>query len=141
MRRSAIRCTVRIRVLALRTQPIESFLGSPGSGPLTPGQQPALELKAQQEAATVALRRFFEMDRQYIAAAAISALSQQALVDPPVLEQCVARYGLSGGVLAPWLASNRPAAPLALLESRLPIALGRRLDVKIVVFAGYIIRP
>ena len=41
---------------------------------------------------------------QYIAAAAISALSQQAMVDPSVLEQCVARYGLSGGVLAPWLA-------------------------------------
>jgi pyruvate dehydrogenase complex dehydrogenase (E1) component len=61
-------------------------------------------LKGQQEAATEALRRFLEMDRQYIAAAAISALSQQAMVDPSVLEQCVARYGLSGGVLAPWLA-------------------------------------
>jgi len=51
-----------------------------------------------------ALRKFFEIDRQHIALAAIKALADEGTVDSSLTETCLVRYQLSGSSPAPWLA-------------------------------------
>jgi pyruvate dehydrogenase E1 component len=49
-----------------------------------------------------ALRRFFEVDRQHVVVAALDALARTGSIDRSRVADAVARYGIDGGVAAPW---------------------------------------
>jgi len=49
-----------------------------------------------------ALRRFFEVDRQHVVVAALDALARMGSIDRSRVADAVARYGIDGGVAAPW---------------------------------------
>ena len=49
-----------------------------------------------------ALRRFFEVDRKAIAISALKALSDEERIAPAVVEDAMARYGVSGDSANPW---------------------------------------
>ncbi len=49
-----------------------------------------------------ALRRFFEIDAQHIAVAALQALAEQGSIAPALVAQAVAKYGLDVDALPPW---------------------------------------
>jgi pyruvate dehydrogenase E1 component len=48
------------------------------------------------------LRRFFEVDRYYVAVAALKALADDGLVKPAVVAEAIAQYGLDTERAAPW---------------------------------------
>jgi len=48
------------------------------------------------------LRRFFEVDRHYIAVAALKALSDDGAVKPSVVAQAISKYQIDAGRAAPW---------------------------------------
>jgi pyruvate dehydrogenase E1 component len=48
------------------------------------------------------LRRFFEVDRYYVAVAALKALADDGLVKPAVVAEAIAKYGLDAERAAPW---------------------------------------
>ena len=48
------------------------------------------------------LRRFFEVDRYYVAVAALKALADDGLVKPAVVAEAIAKYGLDTERAAPW---------------------------------------
>ena len=48
------------------------------------------------------LRRFFEVDRHYIAVAALKALSDDGAVKPSVIAQAISKYQIDAGRAAPW---------------------------------------
>jgi len=50
----------------------------------------------------VALRRFFEVDRQHIALAALEALLREGKVEHGVLVEALRRFGVDGAAPAPW---------------------------------------
>jgi pyruvate dehydrogenase E1 component len=49
-----------------------------------------------------ALRRFFEVDRQHVALAALDALRRDQAIAPEVLSRAIERYGLDGELAPPW---------------------------------------
>jgi pyruvate dehydrogenase E1 component len=49
-----------------------------------------------------ALRRFFEVDRQHVVVAALSALVQEGTLEPSVLTSAIERYGIEPGAHAPF---------------------------------------
>ncbi|MDX6556652.1 MAG: pyruvate dehydrogenase component [Miltoncostaeaceae bacterium] len=49
------------------------------------------------------LRRFFEVDRQHVAAAALAALAAEGAVVPAAAAAAIADYGIDADVEAPWL--------------------------------------
>ena len=49
------------------------------------------------------LRRFFEVDRQHVAAAALSALAADGAIDPADAAAAIAGYGIETEAEAPWL--------------------------------------
>ncbi len=50
----------------------------------------------------VALRRFFEVDRWYVAVAALKALADDGEIKPQVVAQAIAKYGLDAERPDPW---------------------------------------
>jgi pyruvate dehydrogenase E1 component len=49
------------------------------------------------------LRRFFEVDRQHVAAAALSALAALGTIDPGDAAAAIAGYDIDPEAVAPWL--------------------------------------
>jgi pyruvate dehydrogenase E1 component len=49
-----------------------------------------------------ALRRFFEVDRQHVAVAALQALVREGQCERRLLRDAVQRYGLAGDAAPPW---------------------------------------
>jgi pyruvate dehydrogenase E1 component len=49
-----------------------------------------------------ALRRFFEVDRQHVAVAALDGLARQGSIDPKTVAAAIAKYGLAPDAPAPW---------------------------------------
>jgi len=49
-----------------------------------------------------ALRRFFEVDRQHVALAALTALCAQGQIDDAVCAAAISRYGLAADAPEPW---------------------------------------
>jgi pyruvate dehydrogenase E1 component len=49
-----------------------------------------------------ALRRFFEVDRQHVAVAALDGLARQGAIDPKTVAAAIAKYGLAPDAPAPW---------------------------------------
>jgi len=50
----------------------------------------------------VKLRRFFEVDRFYVAVAALKALADEGTIKPAVVAEAIAKYGLDTERAAPW---------------------------------------
>jgi pyruvate dehydrogenase E1 component len=50
----------------------------------------------------VKLRRFFEVDRYYVAVAALKALADEGTIKPAVVAEAIAKYGLDTERAAPW---------------------------------------
>ena len=50
----------------------------------------------------VKLRRFFEVDRWYVAVAALKALADDGAIKPAVVAEAIAKYGLDAERAAPW---------------------------------------
>jgi pyruvate dehydrogenase E1 component len=50
----------------------------------------------------VKLRRFFEVDRHYVAVAALKALADDGAIKPSVVADAIAKYGLDTERAAPW---------------------------------------
>ncbi len=50
----------------------------------------------------VKLRRFFEVDRHYVAVAALRALAMDGAIEPTVVAEAIANYGLDTERAAPW---------------------------------------
>jgi pyruvate dehydrogenase E1 component len=50
----------------------------------------------------VALRRFFEVDRHHVAAAALDALAREGAVEASVAQQAIERYELDADAAPPW---------------------------------------
>ena len=50
----------------------------------------------------VKLRRFFEVDRYYVAVAALKALADDGAIKPAVVAEAIAKYGLDAERAAPW---------------------------------------
>ena len=50
----------------------------------------------------VKLRRFFEVDRHYVAVAALKALADEGAIKPAVVAEAIAKYGLDTERAAPW---------------------------------------
>ncbi len=50
----------------------------------------------------VKLRRFFEVDRYYVAVAALKALADEGTIKPAVVAKAIAQYGLDTERAAPW---------------------------------------
>jgi len=50
----------------------------------------------------VKLRRFFEVDRYYVAVAALKALADEGTIKPAVVAKAIAKYGLDTERAAPW---------------------------------------
>ena len=48
------------------------------------------------------LRRFFEIDRYYVAVAALKALADDGAIKPSLVAEAIARYGLDTERAAPW---------------------------------------
>jgi pyruvate dehydrogenase E1 component len=48
------------------------------------------------------LRRFFEVDRWYVAVAALKALADDGALKPAVVAEAIAKYGLDTERAAPW---------------------------------------
>jgi pyruvate dehydrogenase E1 component len=48
------------------------------------------------------LRRFFEVDRHYVAVAALKALADDAAIKPATVAEAIAKYGLDTERAAPW---------------------------------------
>jgi pyruvate dehydrogenase E1 component len=48
------------------------------------------------------LRRFFEVDRYYVAVAALKALADDGVIKPAVVADAIAKYGLDTERAAPW---------------------------------------
>ena len=48
------------------------------------------------------LRRFFEVDRHYVAVAALKALADDGTVKPAKVAEAIAKYGLDAERAAPW---------------------------------------
>lgn len=51
----------------------------------------------------VALRRFFEVERNYVAVAALKALTEGSAVEPSVAVSVIARYGVETETGPPWM--------------------------------------
>jgi len=49
------------------------------------------------------LRRFFEVDRHYVAVAALSSLAEEGAVPARTVADAIARYGIDPGTPEPWL--------------------------------------
>ncbi len=49
-----------------------------------------------------ALRRFFEVDRQHIALAALDRLARDGAIGPELVAHALAKYGIDAGAPAPW---------------------------------------
>jgi pyruvate dehydrogenase E1 component len=49
-----------------------------------------------------ALRRFFEVDRQHVAVAALDGLARQGTIEPKMVASAIAKYGLAPDAPAPW---------------------------------------
>jgi pyruvate dehydrogenase E1 component len=49
-----------------------------------------------------ALRRFFEVDRQHVAVAALDGLARQGAIDPKTVAAAITKYGLAPDAPAPW---------------------------------------
>ncbi|MDZ4355579.1 MAG: pyruvate dehydrogenase (acetyl-transferring), homodimeric type [Variovorax sp.] len=50
----------------------------------------------------VKLRKFFEVDRHYVAVAALKALADEGAIKPQVVAEAIAKYGLDTERAAPW---------------------------------------
>jgi len=50
----------------------------------------------------VALRRFFEVNRHYVTVAALKALADDGAIEPKVVAQAIAKYGLDTQRPDPW---------------------------------------
>jgi pyruvate dehydrogenase E1 component len=50
----------------------------------------------------VKLRRFFEVNRHYVVIAALKALADEGEIEPDIVEQAIAKYGLDAGRPDPW---------------------------------------
>jgi len=50
----------------------------------------------------VKLRRFFEVDRHYVAVAALKALADDGKIKPAVVADAIAKYQIDTGCAAPW---------------------------------------
>ena len=50
----------------------------------------------------VKLRRFFEVDRYYVAVAALKALADDGKIKPAKVDEAIAKYGLDTERAAPW---------------------------------------
>jgi len=50
----------------------------------------------------VKLRKFFEVDRHYVAVAALKALADEGAINPSVVADAIAKYGLDTERAAPW---------------------------------------
>jgi pyruvate dehydrogenase E1 component len=50
----------------------------------------------------VKLRRFFEVDRYYVAVAALKALADDGALEPTVVAEAIKRYGVDTERAAPW---------------------------------------
>ncbi|MEO8938413.1 MAG: hypothetical protein ABI277_02135 [Burkholderiaceae bacterium] len=50
----------------------------------------------------VALRRFLELDRYYVAVAALKALADDGSIKPPVVAEAIKKYGRDVERPAPW---------------------------------------
>ncbi|UVO35537.1 pyruvate dehydrogenase (acetyl-transferring), homodimeric type [Bradyrhizobium arachidis] len=50
----------------------------------------------------VKLRRFFEVDRHYVAVAALKALADEGAIKPAVVAEAIGKYQIDGGRPAPW---------------------------------------
>ena len=48
------------------------------------------------------LRRFFEVDRQHVAVAALKALADDGKIAADVVDEAIARYGLDAERPDPW---------------------------------------
>jgi pyruvate dehydrogenase E1 component len=48
------------------------------------------------------LRRFFEVDRFYVAVAALKALADDGAINPALVAEAIAKYGLDTERAAPW---------------------------------------
>ena len=48
------------------------------------------------------LRRFFEVDRYYVAVAALKALADDGAIKPALVAEAIAKYGLDTERAAPW---------------------------------------
>ena len=49
-----------------------------------------------------ALRKFFEVDRHYVAIAALKALADEGAIKPAVVAEAIAKYQIDAGRAAPW---------------------------------------
>ena len=50
----------------------------------------------------VKLRRFFEVDRQHVAVAALKALADEGTIEPAVVQSAIERYAIDADADAPW---------------------------------------
>jgi len=50
----------------------------------------------------VKLRKFFEVDRHYVAIAALKALADEGAIKPAVVAEAIAKYQIDAGRAAPW---------------------------------------
>jgi pyruvate dehydrogenase E1 component len=50
----------------------------------------------------VKLRTFFEVDRHYVAVAALKALADDGAIKPAVVAEAIAKYKIDAGRAAPW---------------------------------------
>jgi pyruvate dehydrogenase E1 component len=50
----------------------------------------------------VALRKFFEVDRHYVALAALKALADEDVLPKPKVEAAMTKYGIDAEKPAPW---------------------------------------
>jgi len=50
----------------------------------------------------VKLRKFFEVDRHYVAVAALKALADEGTIKPAIVAEAIAKYQIDAGRAAPW---------------------------------------
>ncbi len=50
----------------------------------------------------VKLRKFFEVDRHYVAVAALKALADDGAIKPATVAEAIAKYKIDAGRAAPW---------------------------------------
>jgi pyruvate dehydrogenase E1 component len=50
----------------------------------------------------VKLRKFFEVDRHYVALAALKALADDGAIKPAIVAEAIAKYRIDAGRAAPW---------------------------------------
>lgn len=51
----------------------------------------------------VKLREFFEVDRHYVAIAALKALADEGAIGPALAAEAIAKYQIGAGRAAPWI--------------------------------------